>query len=340
MKDIINIQKKIIPEAFATFEKRYDILRNIYILQPIGRRALANRLSIGERIVRGEMEFLKEQGLIDVNPAGMMITHEGLVLMDQLKEIIYHLRGISGLQEQLKKKLQINSVYIVPGNIENDKYVLRDLSKTTSRILEGSLVENSIVGVTGGSTMAEVANEMTQQSKKRGIVVVPARGGLGKKVESQANTIAAVMANKLNGSYQLLHASDTMSQEAIESILQDPEIKKITDLIKQVNILVFGIGRSDKMAERRELSQEIIELLQSRRAVAEAFGHYFNRDGEIVHEMKTVGINLEDFCKVPTTIGVAGGPKKAEAIVAISKIKKDLILVTDEGATREILEKY
>ncbi len=340
MKEIINIQKKIIPEAFATLEKRYDILRNISILQPIGRRALANRLSLGERIVRSEIEFLKGQDLIDVNVAGMMITKDGDVLVDQLKEMIYHLKGISGLQEQLKRKLQLEKVFIVPGNIENDEYVISDLSKTTSRILEGQILENSIVGVTGGNTMAAVANEMTQQTKDRGIVVVPARGGLGKKVEGQANTIAAKMAGKFKGTYQLLHVSDTLSQEAIKSLLQDPEIKRITDLIKQVNVLLFGIGRADKMAQRRELSKETVDLLQERKAVAEAFGYYFNREGEIVHEMKTVGIDLDDFNNVPVTIGVAGGPNKAEAILAITKIKKDMILVIDEGATREILDKY
>ncbi|WP_026478333.1 sugar-binding transcriptional regulator [Alkaliphilus transvaalensis] len=338
MKEIINIQKRIIPEAFATLEKRYDILRNILLLQPIGRRALANRLSIGERIVRSEIDFLKAQDLIEVNAAGMMITKDGELLVDQLKEMIYHLKGIGALQEQLKKKLQIEKVYIVPGNIENDEYVISDLSKATSRILEGLLVENSIIGVTGGHTMAAVADEMLQQTKNRGITIVPARGGLGKTMESQANTIAAKMASKLKGNYHLFHASDTLSQEALESILHDPEIKKINALIKQANILLFGIGRADKMAERRELSLETKRLLKERKAVAEAFGYYFNREGEIVHEMKTVGINLEGFKDVPNTIGVAGGPNKAEAIMAISKIKKDLILVTDEGATMEILQ--
>lgn len=338
MKEIISIQKKIIPEAFTILSERYEILRNIGIMQPVGRRVLANRLQTGERIIRSEVEFLKKQGLIDVNAAGMMITSEGEKIIDQLKEFIFELKGIHDLQESLKKRLQIKAVYVVPGNLMADEYVLNDISNRTSRILEDLIEENSTIGVTGGTTMAAVVNHLSQQTKEKNIVVVPARGGLGKKVESQANTIAATMAAKLKGTYQLLHASDTLSQEALESMLQDPEIKRIKEILKKANLLVFGIGRADEMANRRELPSELVQLLEERKAVAEAFGYYFNKEGNIVYEMKTIGISFEDFQQVPIAIGVAGGPDKAEAIVAISKLKQDMILVTDEGAARHILE--
>ena len=338
MKEIIDIQKKIIPEAFTILSERYEILRNIGIMQPVGRRVLANRLQTGERIIRSEVEFLKKQGLIDVNAAGMMITTEGEAIIDQLKEFIFELKGIHDLQESLKKRLQIKEVYVVPGNLAVDEYVLNDISKRTSRILENLIEENSTIGVTGGTTMGAVVNHLSQQTKGKNIVVVPARGGLGKRVESQANTIAATMATKLKGTYQLLHASDTLSQEALESMLQDPEIKRIKEILKKANLLLFGIGRADEMAHRRELPSEIVNILEERKAVAEAFGYYFNKEGSIVYEMKTIGISFEDFKRVPITIGVAGGPDKAEAIVAISRLKKDMILVTDEGAARQILE--
>ncbi len=338
MSEIIAIQKKIIPEALTMLEERYEILRNIGIVQPIGRRALANRLQIGERIVRGEVEFLKKQGLIDVNAAGMMITSEGEKIIDQLKEFIFELRGIHDLQRSLQKRLQIKEVHVVPGNLEVDEYVLNDISSRTSRILEDLIEENSTIGVTGGTTMAAVAEHLSQQGREKNILVVPARGGLGKKVESQANSVAAIIASKLKGNYHLLHASDTLSQEALESILQDPEIKRIKKILKKANLVVFGIGRADEMARRRELAPEVTQRLKEEGAVAEAFGYYFNKEGRIIYEMKTIGISFEDFQRVPVTIGVAGGPLKAEAIVAISRLKQDMVLVTDEGAAREILK--
>ncbi|MCD5415435.1 MAG: sugar-binding transcriptional regulator, partial [Clostridiales bacterium] len=44
MEELINVQKKIVPEIFKLLERRYDILRTIAMFQPIGRRSLANKL--------------------------------------------------------------------------------------------------------------------------------------------------------------------------------------------------------------------------------------------------------------------------------------------------------
>ncbi|SET74674.1 central glycolytic genes regulator [Natronincola peptidivorans] len=340
MENIIELQKKIIPEALNLLEKRYNILKNIYALQPIGRRGLSNNLFIGERIIRTEVEILKDLGLIDISPAGMSVTSQGVNIIESLQEYIYKLRGIKDIEEKLKKKLNIHEVKVVPGNLEENQYMMVDLGKTTAALILSKIHDNSIIGVTGGSTMAAVAHGIEKPSKSNNVIVLPARGGIGKEVESQANTIAAEMARRLKCQYQLLHASDTLGQQALESILQDPEIQKVTNVIKTADLLVFGIGRADTMADRRDLSPEVIEKLNSHKAVAEAFGFYFTREGDIVYEMKTVGISYCDFQRISTVIGVAGGANKAEAIVAISKLKKSMILVTDEGAAVEILEKY
>lgn len=340
MKDIIAIQRRIIPEAFEVLQKRYDILRSIYTLQPIGRRALANHLSTGERIVRGEVEFLKNQGLIDINAAGMTTTKDGEEVFDKLKEVIYSIKGIKDLEDELKRKLKLNNVVVVQGDSDKDPYVLQEIGKETARVLEALVKEKYIVGVTGGSTMSAVAKGLAQQTRDRGIVVVPARGGLGTRMEGQANTVAAEMAQKLKGSYHLLHASDTLSERILQSIMEDPEIQRVMELIKLVNLLVFGIGRADDMAKRRDLALEVLELLEEKGAVAEAFGHYFNLQGEIVYETRTIGIRYEDFMQIPYTVGVAGGSKKAQAIVAISKLKESLYLITDEAAAREIIDNY
>lgn len=340
MKDIIAIQRRIIPEAFEVLQKRYDILRSICTLQPIGRRALANHLSIGERIVRGEVEFLKNQGLIDITAAGMTSTKDGDEAFDKLKEVIYSIKGIKDLEDELKRKLKLNNVVIVQGDSEKDLYVLQEIGKETSRVIEALVKEKCIVGVTGGGTMSYVAKGLAQQTRDRGIVVVPARGGLGTRMEGQANTVAAEIAQKLKGSYHLLHASDTLSERILQSIMEDPKIQRVLELIKQVNLLVFGIGRADDMAKRRDLTPEALELLEEKGAVAEAFGHYFNLQGEIVYETRTIGIRYEDFLQIPFTVGVAGGSKKAQAIVAISKLKDSLYLITDEAAARVIIDNY
>jgi central glycolytic genes regulator len=92
------------------------------------------------------------------------------------------------------------------------------------------------------------------------------------------------------------------------------------------------------MANRRVLAQEEIDDILSKGAVAESFGYYFNKDGEIVHEISTIGIDLDIFKNLKNVIAVAGGVDKADAIIAISKVNPNLVLVTDERTAKKIQE--
>src|SRR3712207_4977204 len=85
MNNIIEIQKKIIPQAIELMEKRYAVLRQISISQPIGRRMLANVLNLSERTTRTEVDFLKSQNMIDIAVSGMTITDEGRKVLEGLE---------------------------------------------------------------------------------------------------------------------------------------------------------------------------------------------------------------------------------------------------------------
>jgi central glycolytic genes regulator len=80
-------------------------------------------------------------------------------------------------------------------------------------------------------------------------------------------------------------------------------------------------------------------MLESSKAVGEAFGYYFNEQGEIVHKVLTIGLQLEDLVDIPNVIAVAGGSSKAKAIKAyLKQAPASTILITDEGAARKLLK--
>ena len=103
--EILKLQKIIVPEMVELLVKRYNIIRTIYYNQPIGRRALANNLNLGERIVRTEIGFLKSQNLIQINTPGMSVTQEGEFMLESLKGFIHEIKGLSNLEKQLCDKI-------------------------------------------------------------------------------------------------------------------------------------------------------------------------------------------------------------------------------------------
>ena len=342
MQDILKLQQKVVPEMVDLLEKRYKILRTIYYNQPIGRRVLSNLLDMGERIIRTEISFLKSRNLIEINTPGMTITEEGGEIINKLKDFIHEVKGLSELENYIREKLNLKEVIVVPGDMDEDKTIISELGKVAAQYISGIIKDNYTIALTGGSTIKEVVDNLPKITNLKNILVVPARGGMGGNVETQANTLAANFANKIRGSYKLLHVPDNLSSSVIKSLLNEKDIKEIKDNIDNSNTLIFGIGRAEEMGKRRGLTLEQLNKLEKIGAVGEAFGYYFNGVGEIVYLTPTIGINMENIKKINTAVAIAGGQSKAEAIVSIevnnNKNNKNNVLITDEGAARRILD--
>ena len=338
MQEILSLQKKIVPELVEVLEKRYSILRTIYYNQPIGRRVLANQLDLGERIVRTEISFLKSQNLIEINTPGMTVTEEGQEVVDKLKDFIHEIKGLSDIEENIKSFLGLRDVIIVPGDAEANEIILKELGKATANYLKSIIKDNNIIAITGGNTIKEFVEALPKINNVSNILVVPARGCMGRKVELQASTLAASLAKKLNGAYKLLHLPENLSLELLDTLLKEKEIKEVIDNIHKADILIYGIGDALVMAEKRDVSEEEFNKLKSLGAVGEAFGCYFNKDSKVVSENTSIGININEARKINTHIAVAAGENKVDAIIATMMKNQNAVLITDEAAGRKIVE--
>ena len=340
MQNILKLLKSIVPELVEVLEKRYNILRTIYYYQPIGRRILANKLNLSERIVRTEVNFLKAQNLIQINTPGMSVTVEGETVVEELKDFLHEIKGLAELEDEICKILKLKKVIIVPGDIEEDASIIKELGKAAANYAREIIRNKDVVAITGGSTIKEVVHNFPKVNNLSDVLVVPARGGMGKKVETQANTLAAELAHKLNGSYKMLHIPENISGNALDTLLKEKEIKDIIQNIHKADVLIYGIGIADEMAEKRGLSQKDKQKLKSLEAVGEAFGCYFNKEGEVVFVSNSIGINYDVAKKIKTHISVAGGNNKVEAILATENCNEYGVLVTDEGAALGLLEYF
>lgn len=330
---------KIVPELIELLDKRYNILRTIYYKQPIGRRVLATDLNLGERMVRTEINFLKAQGLIQINTPGMTVTESGEELVNSLRGFIYEIKGLSDMELKVKELLNIEKVIIVPGDADENPTILKDLGKACANYLKSIIKDNDIIAITGGSTLKEVVEAFKPNSSYQNILVVPARGGMGRKVETQANTLAASFAQKLRGNYKMLHIPDNLSLDLVDTLIKQKDIKEVIDYIHKSDILIYGIGNALKMAEKRGASREEVEKLMNLHAVGEAFGCYFNKDSEVISQNAAIGINFLEAKNIRRQVAVAGGLSKVDAVISTQLNNTHGVLVTDEAIGREIISR-
>lgn len=332
MRDIIELQRQLVPDLLDVMKTRYQILHQVMLSDRIGRRTLAASLSMTERVLRAETDFLKSQGLLDMNVAGMSLSENGRRLLEELEPVFHHLFGLSELEEKIRLRYGLQDVIIVPGDSDTSPRAKRELGRMGARALMQTLGAGDVVAVTGGSTLAEVASAMSSPVPLKGNLFVPARGGLGESLDYQASTIASMMAKQTGAQYRMLHVPDHLSREAYASLMLEPNVKEIVEVIRSARIVVHGIGDAMTMARRRKVDDTVVEELREEGALAEAFGYYFDRTGAVVHKMQTAGLRLEDIMRTERVIAIAGGRSKGEAIAAVMRFGHDDVLVTDEAA--------
>jgi len=337
MDKIFVLLERFAPGAVEIIENRYQILRHIYYHEPIGRRQLCRELNSTERTIRSEIDKLKARGFVNTTSAGIYISTSGKEMFQDISEAIPSVFSIQPLAEKIKQYFNLRDTIIVPGDAEEDYLSKKDMGRAAAAYLKRILKPDSVLAVTGGTTLAELASAMNGSIKMKDAMVVPARGGLGAGLELQAGTIAANIAKAMGAQYRLLHIPDNLEENTAEILKKDIHIQELLQLIKTCSILIHGIGPAMEMAVRRGLSPPVLSRLERKNAVAEAFRYYLDETGNIVYEVPGIGLEMSDLTNVETVVAVAGGGNKAKAIKAVLSHGRLDVLITDEGAAREIV---
>ncbi len=334
--DYFSLMQKIAPDLAQEIERRALVLERIDALQPVGRRQLAMRLNLPEREVRTVAALLKERGLVELDAAGMSLTPEAAGILPQARRFSRDLRGLTKLETALSKLLDVPRVYVTPGDYDEDPHVLHEVGRIAAGRLRSFLHSGATLAVTGGQTIHEVAQALTTGTPMN-VMVVPARGGIGRALETQANTIASEIAKRLGGHHRLMHLPDQLDEQALAELRKLSEVTETLELLQRADVVLYGIGRADDMGQKRQLPSDVLANVLRQGAVAEAYGCYFDSDGHVVFSASSVAHDLGKLKPDCAMLAVAAGKRKATAIRAVMKNRPQAMLVTDEGAARAML---
>ena len=340
MKSILEAQGKLVPEMMTLLQERYRILKFLKMVGPIGRRPLGEMANLTEREIRTVLDHFRAQGLIDIAKNGASITVEGAKVLQALEENMEDWSGRSSLAKRLGELLGIRSVKVVAGDSDIDPTIKSLLGMEAALQFTNGIGNGKIVAVTGGSSIASIPKHIQEFATPKELMFIAARGGVGEDIGLQANVIAASFAEACGGTYSTFYYPDSLGEEVHEAFRKDPSVVKMIGLYDTADCVLHGIGNAEIMAKLREASNEEQSLLQKENAKGEAFGYYFDGIGNAVHRIRTVGIQIDQLKRIPLIISVAGGKDKAEAILAyMASAPKQTILVTDEGAAKEMIQR-
>lgn len=333
----VQLMQSLAPDLLQELALRAQVLERIDAMAPVGRRQLAVKMELTEREIRAAATLLKENGFISFDAAGMTLTAKGAGLLPAVREFTRTLRSLTEMEQRLAELLGAEKVVVVAGNADDDDGVLTGVGRAAAQHVRNLLHNGSTLAVTGGSTIAATAHAISSSPQLR-VMVVPARGGFGRQeVATQANTLAAEIAGRLGGHHRMIHLPDRMDEAAKQEMLKLPEVREVMELIQRADVILHGIGCAEENIRETKLNPSQARKLLAEGAVGEAFGSYFDRNGRCLLESSSIGVDLARLSSQSKMIAVAAGRQKAEAIIAVLRHDRHALLVTDEGAAREML---
>lgn len=331
----------IVPEFKESLDLRMRVMEALISFPTrVGRKVLAEEINVTERTLRTTIDILREQEMVDVSRAGIKLTSLGEEIYHKVQDQLGINPHIKKLQTELTAFLSVQHCLVVPGDSEKDPQIFEKMGRAVEEILTSQLPQGeSAVTVTGGSTLAKIAEHFTPSlSISRQLTFLPSRGGGSDSIHVQSNTVGSIMAQNTQSNFMPLYLPDRISETATKVLLDDPDIKRKIDMSRQADGLLFSIGSADVMAKRRDLTVEQIKFIQEKQAVGEAFGVFFDKDGNHILSLDRIGLRLEDVYHFSLLLTVVGGKSKAKATKAFFKgYPNHGWLVCDEALATSVL---
>lgn len=297
----------------------------LYYMLDYSQQDIATKLGVSRPTVSRLLQYAKEQGYVQIR-------------------IVDPLEDLGALGEQIKQRYRLEQVLVCYSPLNEYREIQKHITQRAAEYLNETVQDGDIIGVTWGTTMHAVAQQL-QHKPVKGVEVVQLKGGVS---HSHVNTYAAEIVNLFADAYHTTarHLPLPVIFDNVEvkrMVEKDRHIQRIITLGKQANIAVFTVGtvKEDALLFRLGyLSEEEQKLLQHSGA-GDICSRFFDAQGKVCSEVinnRTIGIELEDLKQKDKSILVAGGERKIEAIKAALIGKFANVLVTDQYTAQALLD--
>ncbi|QSX08948.1 sugar-binding transcriptional regulator [Alkalibacter rhizosphaerae] len=315
-------------------EYRYDlrlIVRcvKMHYEENLKQNEIADRLGISKATVSRIINYAKEVGIVEYK-----------INTPYPEEILW-------LEKELEKKYRLMEVIIADVESDDEWEIKRAIAREAAKYLNRILKPGMLVGVSSGTTLAEIPRYI-ENNKINDYTFVPMVGGNGQYIPKiQTNNIALNFARVFKADAKILHAPAMVERiENKRMLVEDPGIKNVLSLTEKLDVALMGIGSSSLQSTVKMIAEflnhEELAQIQDKGAVADVCNIFVDKDGNgegFESNDRVIGVTLENIKKTPIRVGVAGHMSKMDAICGVVKTKIINVLITDIGVAKALVER-
>lgn len=245
------------------------------------------------------------------------------------------------IETALEQKYQLKGVSVVNNLMEEN--IHEDLGNAAGWHLEKYIKDGDVIGFSRGRATSALVNHVPMLRKKN-LTVTQLLGSENLDGENVAvDDIVHRFAERLQARATMLYAPVIVqNSELRDSIRKEPFFINAYDVVKSCDVAVVGIGTASSQIEHMSNMYAAGEDHWNVNVAGEVCTHFFDADGRPVtpsFRNRIIAIELEDYLKIPTRIGIAGLPAKADAIHAALKGGYVNVLVTDLKTAKILKQK-
>lgn len=317
------------------------------VQRPLGARPLAaDKLSLLTKVAR----MYHERGLrqpeiaeqLNLSQSRVSRLLKEAVDIGVVRTIVVAPAGVhTDLEDRLRSAFGLRDVVVVDSPAEGDEEsLLAALGSGGAGYLEASLGADDRIGISSwSSSLLAVLNAMAPRTTRMARQVVQILGGVGNPAaQVKATHLADGLARVTGGEAVYLPLPGIVADPSVVRVLLDDSYTgEAPGLWNKLTVALVGIGSLHPSELLRSSGNAISpadeSALRASGAVGDVCLRFFDAAGEpIANELdaRVIGITTEQLRRTPRRIGVAGGRRKHEAILAAVRGKWVNVLVTDE----------
>ena len=317
----------------AASESRIQLLASVatfYYDDGMTQMEIARRTGYSRSAVSRLLSEARDRGIVDIR-------------------INYPIQRTTDLEDALKKDFNLTSAFVVSaGNLDHAR-VLRLLGRVGARYLEDHLPEEGILGVSWGTALYEVANELrTRHAPAMQVVQMIGAVGHGDPT-IDGPELAQSLAHTLGASYHTLHAPLLVEDISTRApLMNERNVRQALALVREANMALVGIGSVEadlsSLVRAGYLSEHEMLAVKEEGAVGDICATHYDLNGKILDikiNKRVVGIELNDLrssdCQV---VAVAGNNRKSPAILGALRGGFVDVLITDTSAAQAVLSNH
>lgn len=288
-----------------------------YYIENYTQQNISHLLGVSRSKVITLLERARQDGLIQFN-----VRQDGSRRME--------------MEQALAERFGLRDVFLVPGAgtlINPNESIAQAAAMYILRRAEGS----AFVNMGYGDTTSRILNHLATAAQSP-INVVSLAGGVNYYLPNTNSDV-------FNARLYLIPSPLLLSTASLRDALRrEPDVDEIFRMIPLSAMSVIGIGCLNDRAtivKNGILNQNDFTYLRMQGAVGDVLCHFLDKNGEVVShglEGRLISTPMEQLKTLSSVIGAAGGPDKAEAILAVLRGGCLDVLITDEDTAQNLLD--